>query len=210
MMDRNLGATRASANTYTSCGLLYQWGRKDPFLGSSNISQPIEPQNTLESFHALPSIDGGTVSYSVAHPTTFILEESSSGDWLQQADNSLWSTVKTIYDPCPFGWKVPYGGDLNVWATANDSPMIFNGTWSTSYGMNFKTHFGTSVTTWYPAAGYRKGLDGELCDVGSAGFYWSTAPSADAVAGFMFSSSSNVLPIYYGKADACSVRCIKE
>ena len=210
MMDRNLGATRASANTYTSYGLLYQWGRKDPFLGSSNISQPIEPQNTLESFHEVPSSEGGTVSYSVAHPTTFILEESSSGDWLQQADNSLWSTVKTIYDPCPFGWKVPYGGDLNVWATANDSPMIFNGTWSTYYGMNFKTHFGTSVTTWYPAAGYRKGLDGELCDVGSAGFYWSTAPSADAVAGFMFSSSSNVLPIYYGKADACSVRCIKE
>ena len=210
MMDRNLGATRASANTYTSYGLLYQWGRKDPFLGSSNISQPIEPKNTLESFHEVPSSDGGTIPYSVSHPTTFILEDSYSGDWLQQADNSLWNTVKTIYDPCPLGWKVPYGGDRSVWAIAKDGPMIFDGTWSTYYGMNFKTHFGTSVTTWYPAAGYRKGVDGELCDVGSAGFYWSTAPSSDAVTGFMFSSSSNVLPIYYGKADACSVRCIKE
>jgi uncharacterized protein (TIGR02145 family) len=209
-MDRNLGATRASANTYTAFGLLYQWGRKDPFLGSSSVAQENEPKNTIGSFQEVEASVGGTVSYSISHPTTFVLEDSGSGDWLKQADNSLWSSVKTIYDPCPVGWKVPYGGDQSVWATAKDSPMIFNGTWSTSYGMNFKTHFGTSVTTWYPAAGYRKGADGQLYNVGCAGFYWSTSPTAGAASGFMFSSSSNVLPIYYGKADACSVRCIKE
>lgn len=210
MMDRNLGATRASANTYTAFGLLYQWGRKDPFLGSSKVNQSLEPKITTNSYKNVTSSVGGSVAYSVANPTTFVLENPDSGDWLMHMDNSLWNTDKTIYDPCPYGWKVPYGGDSNIWATAKAKPMIFSGTWSSSYGMNFKTHFGTDVTNWYPASGYRKGTDGELCDVGEAGFYWSTCPYSEAVTGFMFSSGTNVLPIYYGKADACSIRCMKE
>ena len=36
MMDRNLGATSATPGNVGSLGLLYQWGRKDPFLGSSS------------------------------------------------------------------------------------------------------------------------------------------------------------------------------
>ena len=35
MMDRNLGATSATPGDVGALGLLYQWGRKDPFLGSS-------------------------------------------------------------------------------------------------------------------------------------------------------------------------------
>ena len=38
MMDRNLGATSATPGDVGVHGLLYQWGRKDPFLGSSSIS----------------------------------------------------------------------------------------------------------------------------------------------------------------------------
>ena len=37
MMDRNLGATSATPGDVGALGLLYQWGRKDPFLGSSSI-----------------------------------------------------------------------------------------------------------------------------------------------------------------------------
>ena len=39
MMDRNLGATSATPGDVGALGLLYQWGRKDPFLGSSSISE---------------------------------------------------------------------------------------------------------------------------------------------------------------------------
>ncbi|MCI1778525.1 MAG: fimbrillin family protein [Bacteroidales bacterium] len=35
-MDRNLGATSTTPATVTIMGLLYQWGRKDPFPGASN------------------------------------------------------------------------------------------------------------------------------------------------------------------------------
>ena len=36
MMDRNLGATSATPGDVGALGLMYQWGRKDPFLGSSS------------------------------------------------------------------------------------------------------------------------------------------------------------------------------
>ena len=40
--------------------------------------------------------------------------EESGYDWLySDHDNELWGAVKTVYDPCPKGWKVP---DKDVYA----------------------------------------------------------------------------------------------
>ena len=47
MMDRNLGATSATKGDVGALGLLYQWGRKDPFLSSSSISDAIEAKSTI-------------------------------------------------------------------------------------------------------------------------------------------------------------------
>ncbi|MFQ9830782.1 MAG: hypothetical protein ACLRXR_12080 [Alistipes putredinis] len=46
---------------------------------------------------------------------SFILGVEESGyDWLySDHDNELWGAVKTVYDPCPKGWKVP---DKDVYA----------------------------------------------------------------------------------------------
>ena len=73
MMDRNLGATSATPGDVGALGLLYQWGRKDPFLGSSSISRDILANATI----AWPSIVGsdsqkGTIAYAIANPTTYI------------------------------------------------------------------------------------------------------------------------------------------
>ena len=42
-MYRNLGAATVTTNTVSTLGLLYQWGRKDLFLGSSSTSDEEEP-----------------------------------------------------------------------------------------------------------------------------------------------------------------------
>ena len=47
MMDRNLGATSATPGDVGALGLLYQWGRKDPFLGSSLISSSTQAKSTI-------------------------------------------------------------------------------------------------------------------------------------------------------------------
>ena len=107
-MDRNLGAIRAvpalesdleSARTY---GVLYQWGRKDPMPGSADGSY--EEANTI--FNAdgytipLGKEDGGSLANSIANPSTFYRK--------MYLENGLWGpSTKTIYDPCPKGWKVP-------------------------------------------------------------------------------------------------------
>ena len=44
MMDRNLGATSAEPGSVGALGLLYQWGRKDPFLGSALITESTTPR----------------------------------------------------------------------------------------------------------------------------------------------------------------------
>ena len=65
----------------------------------------------------------------------------------------MWQSAKTIYDPCPPGWKVPIGGYNGVWSKAKD---VASGTFSyefdpTNKGMNFSGKFGSASTIWYPA-----------------------------------------------------------
>ena len=50
-------------------------------------------------------------------------------DWLYinnsvATDTTRWSTEKTIYDPCPVGWRVPNGGESGFWATSGIAPSI--------------------------------------------------------------------------------------
>ena len=91
-------------------------------------------------------------------------------------DNTRWTTsdkTKSIYDPCPAGWRVPDGGSNGVWSKAKGSSSFFEN----STGMNLSGQFGSASTIWYPASGcrfyhYYGGLD----SVGEGGYYWSASP----------------------------------
>ncbi|MCK9305866.1 MAG: hypothetical protein M0P27_10780, partial [Bacteroidales bacterium] len=118
LMDRNLGAKNNNKGDVGALGLLYQWGRKDPFIGASATSFPDDASaayapTTYNWPSPVPYSTGGTMSYAVQHPTTFITSEDGStfnpmkSDWMQVPDSYLWSnSEKTIYDPCPKGYKV--------------------------------------------------------------------------------------------------------
>lgn len=117
MMDRNLGATSATPGDVGALGLLYEWGRKDPFLGSSNISEPIEAKSTIT--WPSPKSYGGSdpINYAIEKPTTFLTSndyDEDNYDWLWRppgsTNHSRWKSKKTIYDPCPAGYRVPDGG----------------------------------------------------------------------------------------------------
>ncbi len=216
MMDRNLGATSAIPGDVGALGLLYQWGRKDPFLGSSFIFLPNKAASTLTWPSAVASnSSNGTIEYAVKHPTTFITARSSSNkDWVYSSrDNKLWQTSKTIYDPCPPGWKVPSGGASGVWSKAVGSDSKFSYTWdSTNYGMNFSGKFGSASTIWYPAAGFLYGGgDGSLCVAGGFSYWWSCTPY-DYYAYYLyldFNGYVNPSENLY-RADGLSVRCLQE
>ena len=220
-MDRNLGATSATPGDVGALGLFYQWGRKDPFLGSSSIHY--EPMAEAKSTLTWPSAvtsnsSSGTIAYATANPTTFIECNSRNWDWYYRGssstDDTRWTTSesnKSIYDPCPAGWRVPDGGSNGVWSKALGSSYTKPSYDSTYEGMNFSGKFGSDQTIWYPASGFRDRYDGSLYDVGNYGFYWSASPYSLNAYGLYFYYDGFVYPSdYYGRAFGRSVRCLQE
>jgi hypothetical protein len=120
----------------------------------------------------------GTIDYATAHPTTFISRNSSNWDWYytgsESTDNTRWTTsdkAKSIYDPCPAGWRVPDGGKNGIWSKAAGA-SFFNWEFDDSnLGMDFLGKLGT-LSIWYPASGHIYG--GALEGVGQHGLYWSS------------------------------------
>jgi len=220
MMDRNLGATSATPGDVGALGLLYQWGRKDPFLGSSSISGSTEAASTIEWPSSVGSTsETGTIGYAVSHPTTFITCNTANKDWYykdtENIDDTRWTiseSEKSIYDPCPAGWRVPDGGEEGIWSKAKGSSSDYKRNYdSTDLGMNFSGEFGTDLTIWYPAAGCRGYEGGSLYNVGESGDYWSATPLGSSAFTLYFYKSGSVSSLhYYYRADGYSVRCIQE
>ncbi len=115
-MDRNLGAL-SSDSSPSNYGLLYQWGRKDPFLNSKITNggdfsdQTIWTPAIRGTYKTVQSYSAGslpTVAALVSTPTkyTYVTDGGWTSD-LTTSGNDLWSDEKTIFDPCPPGWKVP-------------------------------------------------------------------------------------------------------
>ena len=147
MMDRNLGATSvipvpmtAENSDYTAYGLYYQWGRKDPFpyLGS------IAPLSAVQTYDYTDAVE-----VSVQNPTTVYV----SPVWI---DDDMWQSSKTMYDPCPAGWRV---ADKSAWDGWSGGGTF--GYWG-DYKMAQYPY--SSPTAYYPYAGC---VDG-----------WNTWPSA--------------------------------
>jgi len=224
MMDRNLGATSATPGNVHALGLLYQWGRKDPFLSSSSISSNSIAASTLSWPSAVSSnVSNGTIAYAVAHPTTYITYNSDNYDWYytgsSSTDNARWQTSdmkKGLYDPCPAGWRVPDGGSNGVWSKAFGISSWWQPTsnWdSTHKGMDFGNTDRTlgTETIWYSAAGYRYGGGGPLYHAGNNGYYWSCLPNGYRAYYLYFDDHCGVYPSGRTcRAYGFSVRCLSE
>lgn len=96
LMDRYLGATSDDG-----IGLYYQWGRKDPFASNKYKRVKVD-ENT------------GSIEFSIAHPDVFMDAMNEECDWNYE-HTLTWSSNKTIYDPCPPGWKVMDYNCLPKW-----------------------------------------------------------------------------------------------
>lgn len=197
MMDRNLGATSATPGDVGALGLLYQWGRKDPFLGSSDIYNSVEALSTM----TWPSpASNGTLSLTEMNPTTFYKSYCAS--------TGSWDSVKTIFDPCPQGYRVPGGGENGIWAKAGFATASYE---TGNGGLLFQNN---AQQVWYPASGHRDGNDGSFRSVGTSVYYWSCSP--DLSGGYNayslnFYSNGYVYPANcIGRLNGFSVRCLQE
>jgi uncharacterized protein (TIGR02145 family) len=206
-MDRNLGATKASTGSGIGTGLFYQWGRKDPFPATDDTP-------TTGSWSKVATTSAlGTVTNTIKNPSVFYTASSGSDyDWhYASRDNTLWGHdvnggIKTIYDPCPSGWRVP----VNSGMSSNTSPWYG---FTSSNGGTFANGYNWGTNAVYPAAGYRSSSSGSLSVVGTYGSYWSASPysSTSYYASLLRFDSGNV-SVYNNayRANGLSVRCSQE
>lgn len=137
MMDRNLGALNGEKYPIDNRGLLYyQYGRKDPFFfdGTNKITNTDASGVASINYN---NIEGGaTVKYSVENPQTYIFKTESPYSWTQEdkylkdengkLSTMIWNdrkavhefkdkdiTRKSIFDPCPPGFRLPSQQVLN-------------------------------------------------------------------------------------------------
>ena len=218
LMDRNLGATSAVPGQVQTLGLLYQWGRKDPFLGSSSCSVNIEALastggKTVAQAYDCLKVDNVVVNtdnlgYSIEHPTTLIVG-GYNGDWYctspDYVDGGLWGNGggKSWYDPCPVGWKVPDGNFFIKagFSSASTFDVLHRG-WTLEVD--------NSSSAWHPAAGAMDS-NGTLRWVSQTCFYWlATSPGKTGATclDIHYLNGSNNTSSY--RSMAGSVRCCKE
>lgn len=170
-LDRNLGATQSrwtgTADALETYGLYYQWGRKDPSMGPStyNYSQInlicADYYDFASEKHTAAEVRQfaePTLKDGIENPMYLILPtgatENYSFNWLYDRNNILWgynsesaSIVKTIYDPCPYGYRVS-ANELNVLFSSSSYNL-------TDYG---QIHTVGSTDFYFPYTGY-KGVD---------------------------------------------------
>jgi uncharacterized protein (TIGR02145 family) len=209
-MDRNLGATSVAAADVNTLGLLYQWGRKDPFVNASTYAGTTDLPVTGT---AITNTGGPTsVATAIANPTYFYYVGLSPNDWNSSPSDLLWGgasygATKTIFDPCPAGWRVP---SWNKTSTSS-SPWAGLATYQASYwstnGFQWTT---TPGIGFWPAAGFRYPGSGPLAHVGDTGAYWSASPYSSYGYYFYFISSTVRPEINNYRAYGYSVRCVQE
>ena len=125
IMDRNVGATTSTLGLVTTQGLQYQFGRKDPFTTSLDYDKNVAVFLRNVRSDSLPHLfsyeEPLTIAQAIGKPDVFIHRKSlPDGKWCETSEMKyLWGnpegqaeyfpslTVKTIYDPCPIGYKVP-------------------------------------------------------------------------------------------------------
>ena len=206
-------------------GKLYQWGRKYGQGYSGDLDNIYGDNVGKFSDATTPALVEATVSLEVGNSkdnsNVFYLSKYS---WLARRNNSLWnaatelSPIKTEYDPCPEGWRVPTSSELKSlkqncsYMTTNElnqSGCWFSGSNSCSEQL---------PRVFFPAAGCRRWCN-DAWVRGYKGFYWSSLPtthldyvSAPSLQFNMDYFHDTVAVINYEsiRAEGYSVRCVQE
>ena len=144
---------------------------------------------------------------------TFYFRSTETQDWTSPQNDALWrDAVKTLFDPCPAGWRVAQSGtgNLSPWRafTMDNGPWRDFGIGAT--GGREWTFSGTKI--WYPACGLRHGNNGKTNNYGRYQWLWSSTPSEAAHNSYRFRyDEASVQPATGGvRGDGSPVRCIRE
>lgn len=164
----------------------YQFGRKDPM-----------PNMNVAGFKTeAAAVDGKRIQDLIQNPGTFYMGTHLYSEFNNGETYSLWATnttlenhdspntVKSIYDPCPKGFKVLPVAYIPIF-TNNGS--YTKGDWDA--GRWIQKNMQNYYLLFAPAG--RNNLTGQVEDAGKRGLYWAACVSKKAnLSGLVFSPSS--------------------
>lgn len=127
----------------------YQFGRKDPLIPGYGKDEDIAMSGLHPTFENSTSYGSkSSVGRSIQNPWLHLTYDHSPYDWcIAQGEENWWLVMtdgKTIYDPCPVGYRVPESSDMEGWADLDLYPC-----------------------------GRRNSMEGQLVNVGKYRYYWS-------------------------------------
>ena len=179
----------------------YQFGRKDAFPGTDTTPDGSITKNSDD----IMSIQNG-----IQHPETFYANNIIGPMWYSNYNQyNFWSmdntttgfndnaVVKTIYDPCPAGFKMPASKAFTGFNTNGQMYGTKNVSGAWENGWNFYNRVvSPDATVYFPASGMRNtGMGGVPYVVDHAGFYWSAIPSNTGNGCCVILTSTSVHPL---------------
>ena len=223
-----INITQNPGNVKKGATTLYQWGRKDAFPGvaTSDLKAGSITENAGDNMTIVNNIQnpdkfyiyGSSVWTNYGYYNLWSADNTVTGGYNQGNDNPV---VKTVYDPCPVGFKMPANNAFTGFTTTgqnstSQSEMNVDGTddwqqWTNNFGHNFWTNSSKTATINFPASGYRVINDGSLSSGGISGCYWAAVPSITSSGCNLNFYSGGVLPLNGDtRAFGFAVRAVSE
>lgn len=145
-------------------GKFYQWGRK---YGVGGAGFDVDTVATAEQWDGANGEEDASTLYFAKSGGTF------ENDWIKNGDALFWNSgteddpVKTAFDPCPQGWRVPTGKEIDYLLSKYLIP-------SYEEGGNWYWFRNENEYLCIPAGGGYDGKNMGYNDRGLKAFYWSS------------------------------------
>jgi len=274
-------------------GMMYQWGRKDPFppmthsTGTEDANGTLDYSNYYTDTHYAndnrtvveksDKIDGTElfhsaigaqkyrgVEYSIQNPTVYMTGTDTrgttlqqGGDWCYPTDNKLWGGLdpntsgltnlsvgdgisiynnygeKSIFDPCPKGWRVPPGDLWMSFTRTGKNPNSFSDVNQCIAENGHRPGLSMYMQRWqggptlyFPMQGTRA-INGRFKNTGLCGnyhnatcvsntrvnilhFHRDMAVASNSNTGLMLFKVFETLEEYVAKSTASPIRCVRD
>ena len=191
-------------------GKLYQWGRQYGHGFSLSYDASVASMVTGGS---VTVADGNAEANSGVFYTR--TDGNNLSNWFSDTEFSgVWdggssaAPVKSEYDPCPDGWRVPTAAEMRS-LIANKSAWTAIGS-QNGYWFSGSTAYASGVdAVFFPAAGWlhQTGIGQSR---GSIGRYLTSTVSSSATINQLTINNSNSVVTLNGTVYGCSVRCVAD
>ena len=121
--------------------------------------------------------------------------------------------MKSAYDPCPAGWRVPEAGENGVWVkAAGKNSFSTNPFDKENKGVDLSGLMGSDDCIWYPATGYYAKANCVFYGVGANATYQSCSLASYGYQCMVLDGNDSDMYLLYLSdfGGANPVRCIKD